>query len=156
MKRLIICVAALASFAAFAHDDNQKAIDATEVGPRVEKKSTEAKKDATDVAGEMKGNAKEWGRQAGMATEEQGTFRRDAAFDLQGTAKKLTLGKFTIARQGLPAATLTVRDETVVMLDGKRVNAKEIPEGAPVRAKFQLEGNATVAVELDAQSPARK
>jgi hypothetical protein len=148
MKKLIICVAALASFAAFAHDPN-KPVEASDQ-PKIEKK------DATDVAGEMKSNAKEWGRQAGMATEEQGTFKREAAYDLDGTAKKLTLGKFTIARQGLPPATLTVRDETVVMLDGRRVHAKEIPEGAPVRAKFQLEGNATVAVELDARSPARK
>jgi hypothetical protein len=40
------------------------------------------------------------------------------------------------------------------MLDGKKVEkTDQIPEGAQVRAKFQLEGQEVVALELRATSP---
>ena len=45
---------------------------------------------------------------------------------------------------------MKVRDRTLVTLNGKRVDAKAIPEGVPVRARFQLEGDDTVAVEIEA------
>ena len=63
------------------------------------------------------------------------------------------MGGITLARQGLPDADLDVRDQTKVMLDGKKVELKAIPEGAQVRAKFQLEGEQPVAVEINAKSP---
>src|SRR5439155_9791713 len=129
MKKLLTCVAALCSLAAFADGD---------VNRRIDRGTTEVKKDATDVARELKSNVKEWERQAGFATEEQGTFKADRAYELDGTARKLSFGKLTIDRPGLPPATLSVRDRTVVLLDGKRVEAKAIPEGVPVRARFQL------------------
>jgi hypothetical protein len=40
----------------------------------------------------------------------------------------------------------------VVTLDGKRVEAKELEEGMQIRAMFQLEGEETVALEVDARS----
>jgi hypothetical protein len=115
-----------------AQRDAEKGVDATEVGPAVGK----AAKDVT-----------------GMQTESEGTFKTAQAFSLTGTIKDKTMEGVTIERKGLPAADLDIRDKTAVWLDGKKVNKDALVEGAQVRAKFQLEGQDIVAVELKATSP---
>ncbi len=115
-----------------AQRDAEEGIDATEVGPAIERT-------AKDVVG--------------IQTESEGTFKVAQSFNLRGTLKEATLEGVTIERQGLPAADLDVRDKTAVWLDGKEVKVDAIPEGAQVRAKFQLEGQDIVAVELRATSP---
>ncbi|WP_224362652.1 hypothetical protein [Hyalangium versicolor] len=112
--------------------DAEKGVDATEVGPKIGK----AAKDAT-----------------GMQTESEGTFKAAQAFSLTGTLKDKTMEGVTIERKGLPAADLDIRDKTALWLDGKKVSKDALPEGAQVRAKFQLEGQDIVAVELRATSP---
>jgi hypothetical protein len=46
-----------------------------------------------------------------------------------------------------------VRDQTTVLLDGKKVAVGDIPEGAQVRASFQIDGDDAVALEIKATSP---
>jgi hypothetical protein len=113
-------------------------IDATEVGPGIAK-----------TAKEVVGAGKET---VGLETTKEGTFKTAQAFSIKGNIKGTGGGGVTIVREGLPEADLDVRKETLVMLDGKKVELKAIPEGAPVSAKFQLEGEEVVAVELRAKS----
>jgi hypothetical protein len=112
--------------------DAEQGIDATQVGPKI----VETAKDVT-----------------GIQTESEGTFKTARAFSMTGKLKDKTLEGVTLERPGLPAADLDVRDKTAVWLDGKKVKADALPEGAQVRAKFQLEGQDIVAVELRATSP---
>jgi hypothetical protein len=137
MKRLLAAVMIVSAPAAFA-------VDASEVGPK-------AKETAQNVKEGAKQNAKEWGKQAGLATEDQGTFNPAKAFEMKGTIKDAGPEEITIARPGLPPASLDIRDKTKVMIDGKPAKASDLQEGAPVRAKFQVEGEETVAVVVRAQ-----
>ncbi|HVG60388.1 MAG TPA: hypothetical protein VNA24_17655 [Hyalangium sp.] len=114
-----------------AQRDAEEGVDATQVGPKIGKTA----KDVT-----------------GIQTESQGTFKTAQAFSMKGTIKDKTLEGVTIERPGLPEADLDIRDKTLVWLDGKKVKADALPEGAQVRAKFQLEGQDIVAVELRATS----
>ncbi|GHG79370.1 hypothetical protein [Comamonas sp. JC664] len=145
MKKLITTLALCVGSVAFAQQppsekqvprpgtEKSTGVDATEVGPAIGK----AAKDVT-----------------GIQTEDEGTFKRDKAMSLQGTLKDRTADGVSISRPGLPDADLDVRDKTVLMLDGKKVaKTDEIPEGSAVRARFQLEGQEIVAVELRATSP---
>jgi hypothetical protein len=111
--------------------DAEEGIDATQVGPKIAKTA----KDVT-----------------GIQTESEGTFKTAQAFNMKGTLKDKTAEGVTIERPGLPAADLDIRDKTLVWLDGKKVDKDALPEGAQVRAKFQLEGQDIVAVELRATS----
>jgi hypothetical protein len=117
------------------HEAERKAeegVDATQVGPAASK----AAKDVT-----------------GVQTESEGTFKTAQAFTLTGKLKDKTMEGVTIERQGLPAADLDIRDKTALWLDGKKVKKDALPEGSEIRAKFQLEGQDIVAVELRATSP---
>ncbi len=109
-----------------------KGLDASQVGPKI---SEEAKK------------------VTGTQTESADTFKTAQAFSLTGTLKDKTTGGVAIERPGLPTADLDIRDKTALWLDGKKVSKDALPEGAQVRAKFQLEGHDIVAVELHATSP---
>ena len=141
MKRLLAAVMIVSAPAAFA------AVDASEVGPK-------AKQAAQDVKEGAKQNAKELGKQAGLATEDQGTFKQEKAFDMKGTIRDAGPEEITIARPGLPPASLDIRDKTKVMINGKQAKASDLKEGTPVRAKFQIEGKETVAVMVMAQGSA--
>ncbi|WP_426755575.1 hypothetical protein [Myxococcus sp. Y35] len=147
MKKLIATLALCVGSAAFAQQQEQPSktqvprpgtekstgVDATEVGPAIGK----AARDVT-----------------GGGTTKEGTFKLDKALSLQGTLKDADDDSVNLSRPGLPDAELDVRKETVLMLDGQKISkADQIPEGATVRARFQLEGDDSVAVELRATSP---
>lgn len=135
--------------------------DVSEAARDVKKDTSEAardvKQDASEVARDVKQDtektADKLAHKAGLATASQGTFKKDKAFTATGTLKNTGGGGVTLVRPGLPDANLDVRQETIVMLDGKKVDSSVIPEGAQVRARFQLEGEEIVAVELNATSP---
>ena len=76
------------------------------------------------------------------------------AFELRGTVKSPSAAFLTVERPGLPNASLSVRDRTQVTLDGKPAEVKDLPKGAQVRAKFQLEGEEPVALRIEARSTA--
>lgn len=92
-------------------------------------------------------------KQTEEQTKNEALFKTSQAFNLSGTVKSASDKGLKLERAGgLPEADLEVRDQTVVMLDGKRVKADAIPEGASVRAKFNLDGSDLVAVHIDAKS----
>lgn len=76
------------------------------------------------------------------------------AFELRGTVKSPSAAFLTVERPELPTASLSVRDRTQVTLDGKPVEVQDLPKGAQVRAKFQLEGEEPVALRIEARSAA--
>jgi hypothetical protein len=167
MKKLIAALALCVGTAAFAEDANdkvqktqqaqeQKKRDATQVftqkpGDSIKESQRDAEEgvDATQVGPKIGKAAKDV---TGVQTESEGTFKTAQAFTMRGTIKDKTMEGVTIERPGLPAADLDIRDKTLVWLDGKKVKADALPEGAQVRAKFQLEGQDIVAVELRATS----
>jgi len=132
-------------------------VDATEVAPAIKdtakdvgNKVTGAAKDTQQAAEKTADRAAE---KTGIDQAKEGTFKLDKAFSARGTLKNTGGGGVTLVRPGLPDANLDVRPETIVKLDGKKVESNAIPEGAAVRARFQLEGEEIVAVELNATSP---
>lgn len=125
-----------------------------DVSDGAEKAWDKTKEGAKDTSSAISTKADEVGQDLGMATESQGTFRDADAYDLRGTLKKPVLGSVSIERRNLPKATLDVRSKTKVTLDGRPVKISDIPEGAPVRARFQLEGTDTVAISIEATSVA--
>jgi hypothetical protein len=148
MKKLITTLALCIGTAAFAQQaqPSQKQLP----GPEAEKKM-DTGVDATEVGPAISDTAK---KVVGAQTEDEGTFKMDKAMSLSGTMKDATADGVSIARTGLPDADLDVRDKTVLLLDGKKVaKTDQIPEGASIRAKFQLEGQEAVALELRATSP---
>lgn len=169
MKKLIAALALCVGTAAFANDTNT-----TDKVQKAEQKQAEKKRDASQVFTQKPGDSiKESKRDAeegidatqvgpkiaktakdvtGIQTESEGTFKAAQAFTMKGTLKDKTAEGVTIERPGLPAADLDIRDKTVLWLDGKKVDKDALPEGAQVRAKFQLEGQDIVAVELRATS----
>lgn len=169
MKKLIAALAICVGTAAFANDTT-----ATDKVQKAEQKQAEKKRDASQVFTQKPGDSiKESQRDAeegvdatqvgpkiaktakdvtGIQTESEGTFKTAQAFTLTGKLKDKTAEGVTIERTGLPAADLDIRDKTAVWLDGKKVDKDALPEGAQVRAKFQLEGQDIVAVELRATS----
>ncbi|MDY7230016.1 hypothetical protein [Hyalangium rubrum] len=171
MKKLIAALAICAGTVAFANETPDKV-------QKAQQEQAEKKRDATQVFTQKPGDSiKESKRDAeegvdatrvgpaigkaakdvtGVQTESEGTFKVGQAFNMRGTLKDTTMEGVTIERPGLPAADLDIRDKTAVWLDGKKVKVNAIPEGAQVRAKFQLEGQDIVAVELRATSPKTK
>jgi len=155
MKKLLAAMVLTLSTAALAQmDDTQKQnTQAEEQNKKNDPSRVKTGLDATEVAPAIKDTAKDVADKVGLDTAKDGTFKTDKAFSVNGTLKGEAKEGITLARQGLPDAELDVRDQTKVMLDGKKVELGAIPEGAQVRAKFQLEGEEPVAVEINATSP---
>ncbi|WP_240359821.1 hypothetical protein [Pyxidicoccus trucidator] len=151
MKKLIATLALCIGTAAFAQAPKTEQPSKQQVpGPEVDKR-LDTGVDATEVGPAIGNTAKDV---VGVQTEDEGTFKMEHAMSLKGTVKDATADGVSIARPGLPDADLDIRDKTVLMLDGKKVaKTDQIPEGASVRAKFQLEGQEIVALELRATSP---
>ncbi|MGZ3458557.1 MAG: hypothetical protein ACXU86_08635 [Archangium sp.] len=151
MKKLLAALVVTLGTAALAQqaDTNPQNAPAQQEPQGAEGRHISTGVDASDVAPEMNGAKSE----AKQTENEAAAMNKAHAFNLNGTVKKAGHNGVTISRQGLPDADLAVRDQTQVMLNGKKVAVADIPEGSQVRAKFQLEGNDTVAVVLDATSP---
>lgn len=146
MKKILAAVMMLAGAAAYAQ------VDASEVGPKVRQGASDVGQEAKKAEKSTEAKAKEVGKSAGAATEDQGTFKEAQAFSIKGDVKEGGRGEITLARKGLPDAVLDIRGQTKVYVDGKRAEAKDIKEGMKVNAKFQLEGEESVAVHVDAKS----
>jgi hypothetical protein len=114
--------------------------------------SVHASPEHQDVGTQIKDNVNDLERQAGLKKNDSLLFRSGQAYELNGTVSQVKFGKVTIAREGLPNAVLDIKDGTQVQMDGRSIDAKYLPEGAQVRAKFQLDGNDGVALKIDATS----
>jgi hypothetical protein len=167
MKKLIAALAVCVGTTAFAGDTAQTeqksrpstGLNATEILPQkpgssIEKAERDADKgvDATEVGPRISRAAKELTGKDKDAAVDKNVLKTRGAFDIQGTIASRSDDGITLERAGLPSAELDVRDETAIWLDGKKVNAKALPEGAQVRAKFQIDGDDIIAVELRATS----
>ncbi|RKH17626.1 hypothetical protein D7Y13_14270 [Corallococcus praedator] len=156
MKKLIVAAAMCLGTAAFAQSATGTPSNPAPGAPS----SQQIKGPTTGVEAQEVGPAigdtakKVVGADKDKSAKEAGAWKMKDAYSLSGTVKSPDGDDVTIARTGdLPAVELDVRDQTVVTLDGKTVKASELPEGASVRAKFQLDGDDTVALELKATSP---
>jgi hypothetical protein len=172
MKKLIAALAICVGTAAFAHDTTTTTNDKAQ---KEQQAQQEKSRDATQVFTQKPGDSVTEAQQkehegipanevgptiskkfkdiTGSKSESADTFKTAQAFSLKGTLKDKTSNGVTIERPGLPAADLNIRDQTALWLDGKKVNKDALPEGAQVRAKFQVDGSDLVAVELRAVSP---
>ncbi|SET95468.1 hypothetical protein [Stigmatella erecta] len=167
MKKLIAALVVCVGTTAFAAQEGQSdkphpgtGLNATEVLPQkpgssIEKAERDADKglDATEVGPRISKGAKDLtGQDSDKTVKADKTLKATGAFDIKGTIASRSDDGITLERPGLPAAELDVRDETAVWLNGKKVKADALPEGAQVRAKFQIDGDDIVAVELRATS----
>lgn len=88
----------------------------------------------------------------GSKLEQQGVYKTEEAFDVQGTVMEVDDDDLTLAREGLPPVELDVHNRTEVTLDGKPSRVEQLPPGAQVRAKFQLKDDDIIAVRIEATS----
>lgn len=160
MKKLIVAAVMCLGTAAFAQEakgtpanPSKDAPSAQQMnGPTTGVEAQEVGPAISDTAKKVVG--KDTDKDKADAANKSGVWKMKDAYSLAGTVKSPENDELTIARTGtLPEVKLDVRDQTVVTLDGKTVKANELPEGASVRAKFQLEGDDSVALELKATSP---
>lgn len=138
MKRYVIAAAMFMGTAAFAQ------VDAAEVGPEI-------KEEAKEVGSTAKENVRELGKQTDVVVTDDKTYKADA-FQLDGKVQRATRNRLTVTRENLPQASLDIRRETEVMIDGKKAEARDLKEGMDVHAHFQLEGRESVAVKVEATS----
>jgi hypothetical protein len=147
MKKLLAAVVLTLSTAALAQSDvNSKA---QQENQRNETSRVKTGIDSTEVLPGLSG-AKSEAKQADI-----NLMNKAHAFNVNGIVTKASSGELTLSRQNekLPDVKLDVRDQTQVMLDGKKVAVADIPEGAQVRASFQLDEDKPVALNVNATSP---
>jgi len=150
MKKLIATLALGLGTAAFAQSAQQEPPSQTQVPSSEQRVGTGV--DASQVGRGINGGTKE----AAAVDGKSDPYQKAHAMDLKGKVTKVDSDDITIARKDLPDAELDVKPRTEVTLDGKKVRADQIPEGSEVRAKFQLDGDSPIAVELKATSPKEK
>lgn len=155
MKKLIVAAVMCLGTAAFAQSPTGTPENPSKDAPSAGQRSGPSTGvEAQDVGPAISNTAR---RVVGADTskdKEAGAWNKKDAYSLSGKVKNPEGDDVTITRTGnLPEVELDVRDQTVVTLDGKTVKANELPEGASVRAKFQLVGDDSVALELMATSP---
>lgn len=146
MKKLLAALVITLSTAALAQSD---------VNSQQEQKKSEGRITTGIDANEVLPSASGSKAQKEKKQEEAAVMNKTHAFNLSGDLKSSKKNEVTLSRQkeGLPDAELAVRDQTLVLLDGKTATVADIPEGSQVRARFQIDGKDTVAVELNATTP---
>ncbi|MCP3104785.1 hypothetical protein LZ198_38565 [Myxococcus sp. K15C18031901] len=152
MKKLIATLALGLGTAAFAQSAQQEPPPPSQSQVPKAEQRVGTGVDASEVGRGLNGGAKE----AAAVNGQNDPYQKRHALDIQGKVTKADKDKVTIARTDLPDAKLDVKAQTAVTLDGKKIRADQIPEGSAVRAKFQLDGDDPIAVELKATSPKEK
>ncbi len=152
MKRLLTVLVLSAATAALAQDaGTPRTPEDASVGEKLKGSAREATGAIQQTERKVRGIEEPTpGKPLTLPTDAQGSYRVTQAFDLSGTVKSPGHTSFTVLREGLPPAELHVREGTRVLLDGREVKATQLPEGAQVRAKFQLEGDQAVALRIEA------
>lgn len=79
-------------------------------------------------------------------------------YDIEGRISSVSGDSVTITREdaGLPAAELSIASNTKIELDGNTASAQQLREGQQVRAKFNLQREQPVALELSAERQDRQ
>ncbi|WP_223639416.1 hypothetical protein [Corallococcus sp. EGB] len=160
MKKLIVAAVMCLGTAAFAQDTTGTPQHPAPSAPSAQQHNGPSTGwQAQDVGPAIGNTAKkvvgtDTSKEQADAANKTGVWKEKDAYSLTGTVSSKHNDNVTLARTDtLPEAKLKVRDQTKVTLDGKTVKASALPEGATVRAKFQLEGSDSVALELRATSP---
>jgi hypothetical protein len=152
MKKLIAALALCVGTAAFATDEQKqnKQDKQAQQAPSANQIEGPELLEATDLNLQDKLD-KDKGV-GGSAGQDAKLYKADQAFDLKGTLGKASGNSITLQRQDLPSVDLDVSEKTVVMLDGKRTQVDQLPEGAQARVKFQLNNDDILAVRIEAKS----
>lgn len=152
MKKLLTALVLTLSSAALAQTAAPQNTQAEEQNKKNDTSRIETGVEATDVLPDLSGAKAQ--KQDEKPTD-AALMNKTHAFKVNGILKGSAMGDITLSRQDLklPDVDLDVRDQTKVMLDGKKVAVGDIPEGAQVRASFQIDGDDAVAVEINATSP---
>lgn len=160
MKKLIVAAVMCLGTAAFAQDTTGTPEHPAPSAPSAQQHNGPSTGwQAQDVGPAINDTAKkivgkDTSKDQADAANKTGVWKEKDAYSLEGTVKAKDNDDVTLARKDtLPEVKLEVRDQTKVTLDGKAVKASALPEGASVRAKFQLEGDDSIALELKATSP---
>lgn len=157
MKKLLATLVITLGTAALAQSDVDT--KAQQENKRNDTTRVETGVEATDVLPGLSGSKAQQQQSQASGTQKSSdaaVMNKAHAFKITGTLKKDSdRDEITLSRQNqnLPDVDLDVRDQTQVMLDGKKVAVGDIPEGAQVRASFQLVEDDAVAVEINATSP---
>ena len=141
MKKLLTAVMLFAAPAAFAQTD------ASDVESKM-------KENAQKVENAARGGTKQEREQKKL--KEQAMFEKGSeAFEVDGTVRKVERNKITLSRKDLPDVKLEIEDQTKIQVDGQQVTAGQLKDrlrmGDQVQARFQLDGDEPVALELKAQ-----
>ncbi|MCY1082593.1 hypothetical protein [Archangium lansingense] len=151
MKKLLAALVLTLSSAALAQTDVNQNTQAQDETKKDDSRSIETGVEATDVLPGLSGSK----AQKHDQEKTDALMNKANAFNVNGTLKRADNDDIILSRQSqnLPDVELDVRAQTVVLLDGKKVVVGDIPEGAQVRASFQIDGDDAVALELKATSP---
>lgn len=86
---------------------------------------------------------------------DRGLFDLQDNYEIDGTVASVDAGRgqITIAREDVPAATLTVAPDTRVRVDGEVAALSAIQPGSEVRATFNVARQTPLAIELEVDSP---
>ena len=137
MKRaMLMGMLAVAGTGLAADEQKDVGMDATQVGKEVEK-GWDKSKEAMGLGSPGKG------QKAAM-------LENGPTFNVSGKVEVARGGSISLERSALPPAKLDVQSFTEVTLDGKPVEAKYLPKGAHVQARFQLDGSNPVALSIHA------
>jgi vacuolar-type H+-ATPase subunit H len=156
-----------------AQTDAQKEVG--EAKTEASKEVGEAKAEASKEVGEAQAQAQE---KVGEAKEDAAEKTRDAAaegtasgsaaagqmahpgkhpvftkdnFDLKGTVQSASADSITVQRKDLPAAKLSLDQNTKIEVEGQSVSAAQLQPGQEVKASFNLQDDKPMAVEIKAK-----
>lgn len=140
MKRVLLAGLLTLSGVALADGDKKKGgVDASQVGTEVEK-GWDKTKESVGMGG------------SGAADQKAAMLSNEPTFNISGEIEEARGGSISVQRPALPPAKLDVKDFTKITLDGKPVEAKYLPRGARIQARFQLDGDDPVALSIQARS----
>jgi hypothetical protein len=162
-----VLAAALFATTARAQDaakERREAVDATADQMKQEGRETkaEAQEHAREAQGKMEKQQAETKKdlQERKADAQQASAKGDKKhplfegknnFDVDGKIQKVSQNSITVAREGLPAATLNISKDTKIELDGEQASMKQLKQGQDVKASFNLKGDKPEAVEVKAE-----
>ncbi len=141
MKRVLLAGLLTLSGVALAEGTEKKkgGVDASEVGSEVEK-GWDKTKESVGMGG------------SGAVDQKAAMLSNAPTFNISGDVAEARGGSISVQRPALPPAKLDVKDFTKITLDGKPVEAKYLPRGARIQARFQLDGDNPVALTIQARS----
>ncbi len=125
-------------------------------GVRAEGVSDKAKTAGTEVSGAARKQGQRWKEAAQRAAgsgpaADAKLFDGKKNFGVDGTVQKVSKRSITIARDGLPPATLVVARGAKVQLDGNDVAITRLRPGEDVKASFNLDRGTPEALEIQAK-----